>query len=503
MLGPLIERGDGDRRGQLGAGPAAAARPGRLPRGGLLQRLPRPGPRRRRHHASACSPSAARSPTRSSASGGCGCCSELCARTRRRRTDRRRRDLRAAGRVDRRATRSTCRSPASTCATATCCAAARPGRRCPDDAATAVPGRTLPTTRGGCGPRRPVAAPTVPAPPSGSPARRRVGRPGDARRSPCRCPSATRTRPLGVAAGRCRARAAPSTSATARSSHLLAQQVAVAVRNAQAYQEERDRADGAGRAGPGQDRLLHQRQPRVPHPADPDARPARRRPRRHRPSRSAPAQRERVDTARRNADPAADAGQQPADILQPGGRARPAPRRARVDLAAAHRRPGRGVPRRRRAGRPAPGRRLPAAAAPGRGRPGHWEKIVTNLLSNALKFTFVGEIRVTLDADDDGVRLRVADTGIGIAAGRAAAALRPVPPGAAARGRAATRAPASAWRWSASCARLVGGDVEVSSAPGEGTTFTVALPWTAVGAGGDSASCRARARTGWPAPAPR
>ena len=43
-----------------------------------------------------------------------------------------------------------------------------------------------------------------------------------------------------------------------------------------------------------------------------------------------------------------------------------------------------------------------------------WEKIVLNLLSNALKFTFSGSIRVELRRVDDTVELTVADTGTGI-----------------------------------------------------------------------------------------
>ncbi len=45
-----------------------------------------------------------------------------------------------------------------------------------------------------------------------------------------------------------------------------------------------------------------------------------------------------------------------------------------------------------------------------------WEKIVLNLLSNALKFTFKGEIVVTLRAVGDQAQLRIADTGVGIPA---------------------------------------------------------------------------------------
>ncbi len=43
-----------------------------------------------------------------------------------------------------------------------------------------------------------------------------------------------------------------------------------------------------------------------------------------------------------------------------------------------------------------------------------WEKIVLNPLSNALKFTFEGEVDLTLKPVDGVVELRVRDTGVGI-----------------------------------------------------------------------------------------
>ncbi|MEU6479076.1 SpoIIE family protein phosphatase [Streptomyces sp. NPDC047017] len=43
-----------------------------------------------------------------------------------------------------------------------------------------------------------------------------------------------------------------------------------------------------------------------------------------------------------------------------------------------------------------------------------WEKVVLNLLSNALKFTFAGSIRVTVRREDGWAVVRVADTGIGV-----------------------------------------------------------------------------------------
>ena len=43
-----------------------------------------------------------------------------------------------------------------------------------------------------------------------------------------------------------------------------------------------------------------------------------------------------------------------------------------------------------------------------------WEKIVLNLLSNALKATFEGEIRVSIGLDENGAMLTIGDTGTGI-----------------------------------------------------------------------------------------
>ncbi len=57
-----------------------------------------------------------------------------------------------------------------------------------------------------------------------------------------------------------------------------------------------------------------------------------------------------------------------------------------------------------------------------------WEKIVLNLLSNALKATFDGEIRVSISADDSGAQLTVRDTGTGIAEERDPSSVRALQP---------------------------------------------------------------------------
>ena len=77
-----------------------------------------------------------------------------------------------------------------------------------------------------------------------------------------------------------------------------------------------------------------------------------------------------------------------------------------------------------------------------------WEKVVLNLLSNAFKFTFEGEIEVTLrQADAALVELRVRDTGTGHSRRGDAAPVRAVPPRRRTRAAAPTRAAASGSRW--------------------------------------------------------
>ncbi|MGY1697778.1 ATP-binding protein [Geodermatophilus sp. SYSU D00814] len=107
--------------------------------------------------------------------------------------------------------------------------------------------------------------------------------------------------------------------------------------------------------------------------------------------------------------------------------------------------------------------------------PRMWEKIVLNLVANAVKYTFVGGITVALTAEDDDVVLRVTDTGVGIPAAELPhlfdrfhrVADSP------ARSREGTGLGLALVR---ELVELHGGTVGVESRPGEGSTFTVRLP---------------------------
>ena len=107
-----------------------------------------------------------------------------------------------------------------------------------------------------------------------------------------------------------------------------------------------------------------------------------------------------------------------------------------------------------------------------------WEKIVLNLLSNAFKFTFEGEIARAARAPATGgaVELAVRDTGIGIPRRRAAARCSSGSTGSRARGRAPTRARGIGLALVQELVELHGGTVGVESMLGEGSTFTVAVP---------------------------
>ena len=118
-----------------------------------------------------------------------------------------------------------------------------------------------------------------------------------------------------------------------------------------------------------------------------------------------------------------------------------------------------------------------AAAAPRQviGDPVRVRQVLTNLVSNAIKFTSEGGVTLRVEPiDDEAVRISVIDTGIGIAAEKLEQIFVKF-----------TQADASTTRRyggtglglaiSAELVELMGGDIAVSSTPGEGSTFTVTL----------------------------
>src|SRR5580693_2533600 len=104
-----------------------------------------------------------------------------------------------------------------------------------------------------------------------------------------------------------------------------------------------------------------------------------------------------------------------------------------------------------------------------------WEKIVLNLLSNALKFTFEGEVDLTLKPVDGAVELRVRDTGVGIPEEHRERMFERFHriEGAAARTYEGTGIGLALVQ---ELVKLHGGSVRVESAVGSGSTFTVTIP---------------------------
>jgi signal transduction histidine kinase len=104
-----------------------------------------------------------------------------------------------------------------------------------------------------------------------------------------------------------------------------------------------------------------------------------------------------------------------------------------------------------------------------------WEKIVLNLVSNAFKFTFEGQIAVRLKAVNDGIELSVSDTGTGIPAEELSKIFDRFHRVEGARGRSFEGTGIGL----ALVQELVnqhGGEIRVESVVGKGSTFVVTLP---------------------------
>ena len=102
-------------------------------------------------------------------------------------------------------------------------------------------------------------------------------------------------------------------------------------------------------------------------------------------------------------------------------------------------------------------------------------QILVNLLGNAVKFTHAGDVSVAIDWSDDTLCLAVADTGPGIAAELTGQLFEPFRQGRGGQGSGLGLAISRA------LARRMGGDLELSSTPGQGTTVHLRVPARAAG----------------------
>jgi signal transduction histidine kinase/DNA-binding NarL/FixJ family response regulator len=104
-----------------------------------------------------------------------------------------------------------------------------------------------------------------------------------------------------------------------------------------------------------------------------------------------------------------------------------------------------------------------------------WEQVVLNLVSNAFKYTFTGEVRVALRREGDAVVLVVGDTGIGIPPGELPRLFERFHrvPDAEARTHEGTGIGLALVR---DLVEAHGGSVAVASELGQGSAFTVTLP---------------------------
>jgi signal transduction histidine kinase len=125
--------------------------------------------------------------------------------------------------------------------------------------------------------------------------------------------------------------------------------------------------------------------------------------------------------------------------------------------------------------------------------PGHVRQILLNLVANAVKFTEKGTITIVArrqDADlGDGVVIIVEDTGIGIARqdqDRIFQEFEQVRPSG--RGDSLERGTGLGLAIARKLARLLGGDVQVRSAPGAGSRFILSLPLSSHSIGSEDQS---------------
>ncbi|WP_436844303.1 response regulator [Streptomyces canus] len=107
---------------------------------------------------------------------------------------------------------------------------------------------------------------------------------------------------------------------------------------------------------------------------------------------------------------------------------------------------------------------------------GMWEKVVLNLLSNALKFTFDGSISVATRAENDHAVITVADTGIGVPAEEMPRLFERFHRIETARSR-SNEGSGIGLALVKELVGLHGGTISADSTVGKGTRFTVRLPF--------------------------
>ncbi|MEO8849641.1 MAG: ATP-binding protein [Casimicrobiaceae bacterium] len=122
---------------------------------------------------------------------------------------------------------------------------------------------------------------------------------------------------------------------------------------------------------------------------------------------------------------------------------------------------------------------LPSAAAVDRDM---WEKIISNFLSNAYKYTLEGEIELNLQQRGEHIVLSVRDTGVGISSEDAVHLFERFYRVAGGGGR-TEEGVGIGLAMVKELVALHGGTVAVTSFPGQGSTFTAALPLIPLAAG--------------------
>jgi PAS domain S-box-containing protein len=124
-----------------------------------------------------------------------------------------------------------------------------------------------------------------------------------------------------------------------------------------------------------------------------------------------------------------------------------------------------------------------------------WEKIVLNLLSNALKFTFDGSVRVAVRAEGGHALVTVADTGIGVPEHELPRLFERFHRIESARAR-STEGSGIGLALVKELVALHGGTISATSVEGVGTEFTVCIPFGRVHLSPDAVAAADEAGTG-------